>query len=233
MVVSMSVRLLAVLLLAYSPVGFGISLPTGASEVTPPAFPFNGTTHGNSKVKRQRSSNLPGFREYITAHDARTGESVFWNYFPGDVPPPTPDDDKFTLLYSSDGSPINMANYADVNSWEANRQRKMDLVNPRGLVIRYVDFEPSNGLPIMMHRTLSLDYGVLMEGELDLVLDSGQTKRLRRGDVAVQRGTSHAWRNPSSTNWARMLFVMQASQPLVSPDGSTYSEEYNLVPASS
>jgi len=59
-----------------------------------------------------------------------------------------------------------------------------------------------------MHRTVSLDYGVVLEGEVELVLDSGETRVLRRGDVAVQRATAHAWRNVSATQWARMLFVL-------------------------
>ena len=40
-----------------------------------------------------------------------------------------------------------------------------------------------------MHRTQSLDFGVVLEGEIELVLDSGETRLLKRGDVAVQRGT--------------------------------------------
>lgn len=64
----------------------------------------------------------------------------------------------------------------------------------------------------MMHRTQSLDYGVVLEGSIDLVLDSGITKRLYRGDVAVQRATMHAWKNPSQTEWTRMMFVLQHCQ---------------------
>lgn len=52
----------------------------------------------------------------------------------------------------------------------------------------------SPGLLSPMHRTVSLDYGVVLEGEVELVLDSGETRVLKRGDVAIQRGTCHAWR---------------------------------------
>ncbi|RBR22531.1 hypothetical protein FVER53590_25055 [Fusarium verticillioides] len=38
-----------------------------------------------------------------------------------------------------------------------------------------------------MHRTLSIDYGVVIEGEMELVLDSGENRAMKRGDVAVQR----------------------------------------------
>ena len=42
-----------------------------------------------------------------------------------------------------------------------------------------------------MHRTVSLDYGCVIEGEVECVLDSGEVKLLKRGDVCVQRGESH------------------------------------------
>lgn len=44
------------------------------------------------------------------------------------------------------------------------------------------------------------------------VLDDGSETPMRRGDVAVQRATMHAWRNTSKTDWARMIFVLQACQ---------------------
>ncbi|MCY1272680.1 Cupin domain protein [compost metagenome] len=57
------------------------------------------------------------------------------------------------------------------------------------------------------HRTDTIDYGVVLEGELCLELDEGRSTRLRQGDVVVQMGTRHAWRNTGNTP-ARMLFVM-------------------------
>ena len=59
-----------------------------------------------------------------------------------------------------------------------------------------------------MHQTVSLDYGVVLEGEVKLVLDSSEEQVLKRGDIVVQRLTNHAWQNASSTEWARMLFVL-------------------------
>ena len=60
-----------------------------------------------------------------------------------------------------------------------------------------------------MHRTQSLDYGIVLEGEVEMWLDDGTKQVMRRGDVAVQRGTSHGWRNTSETEWGRMFFVLQ------------------------
>ena len=58
----------------------------------------------------------------------------------------------------------------------------------------------------LMHRTESVDYGIVLEGEITLVLDRGETL-LRPGDVVVQRGTNHAWANRSGQR-ARMAFVL-------------------------
>ena len=58
----------------------------------------------------------------------------------------------------------------------------------------------------LMHRTESVDYGVVIEGELTLVLDEGAVP-LRPGSVVVQRGTNHAWANRSGAP-CRMLFVL-------------------------
>lgn len=66
-----------------------------------------------------------------------------------------------------------------------------------------------------MHRTQSLDYGIVIEGEVEMILDDGVTRRMGRGDVAVQRCTNHGWRNCSKTEWARMFFVLQDCEKLV------------------
>ncbi|MGV7207645.1 cupin domain-containing protein [Oxalobacteraceae bacterium A2-2] len=58
----------------------------------------------------------------------------------------------------------------------------------------------------LMHRTESIDYGVVIEGELTLVLDRGEVQ-LKPGSVVVQRGTNHAWANRSGKP-CRMLFVL-------------------------
>ena len=58
-----------------------------------------------------------------------------------------------------------------------------------------------------MHRTESVDYGVVLEGEVTLVLDDGSATTIGRGDLVVQRGTDHAWENRSS-GWTQILFVL-------------------------
>lgn len=57
-----------------------------------------------------------------------------------------------------------------------------------------------------MHRTETIDYGIVLEGELVLIMDEGETT-VRAGDIVIQRGTSHGWSNRSDRN-CRICFVL-------------------------
>jgi mannose-6-phosphate isomerase-like protein (cupin superfamily) len=58
-----------------------------------------------------------------------------------------------------------------------------------------------------MHTTPTVDYGVVLDGEIVLDLDGGETALLHAGDIVVQNGTRHAWRNPG-TRAATVFFVL-------------------------
>jgi len=81
---------------------------------------------------------------------------------------------------------------------------------PRGTKIRYCDFEPdgldSEGRQSPFHRTASVDYGIVLEGEITLILDDSEVTA-RAGDVIIQRGTDHAWANRGHVT-ARVVFVL-------------------------
>lgn len=77
--------------------------------------------------------------------------------------------------------------------------------DPGGTVIRVVDLQPQAASP--MHRTESVDYGIVLEGEVHLVLDDGSETRLGPGDVVVQRGTDHAWQNRTDSV-TRIAFIL-------------------------
>lgn len=62
----------------------------------------------------------------------------------------------------------------------------------------------------LMHRTESIDYGIVIEGEMTLVLDDSEVL-LKPGSVVVQRGTNHAWANRSGRP-CRMLFILIGGQ---------------------
>jgi mannose-6-phosphate isomerase-like protein (cupin superfamily) len=84
-----------------------------------------------------------------------------------------------------------------------------------GTRIRLNDFYPghiqklperADGRHRMMHRTRSIDYGIVLEGELYLILDDRELE-LHAGDIVIQRGTDHGWENRSD-RVARMAFIL-------------------------
>lgn len=81
-----------------------------------------------------------------------------------------------------------------------------------GSVMRVTEFGPGFATP--MHRTLSIDYAMVLSGELELELDSGSVTRLREGDVIVQRGGAHLWRNPSADTPCRIVICMIEALPV-------------------
>ncbi|MEV6107520.1 cupin domain-containing protein [Streptomyces sp. NPDC051940] len=66
-----------------------------------------------------------------------------------------------------------------------------------------------------MHRTYSVDYGIVLKGEVGLELDGGDMVRLTAGDVVVQRGTNHMWFNDTDEP-AVMSWVLIDTEPVVS-----------------
>jgi quercetin dioxygenase-like cupin family protein len=127
------------------------------------------------------------------------------------------------LVYTTSTFPADLNDDADLKQHQVLKASgKLGIVNSNGTVCRIVDFAPHNKL--MMHRTQSLDYGVVLEGALEMLLDDGSSTLMTRGDVAVQRGTMHAWKNASETEWARMLFVLQDCKPLLI-DGQRFKED--------
>ena len=122
-------------------------------------------------------------------------------------------------------------------SWDADRGKtKTGIAPPKsGTVFRIVDFAPepeavarmdrntmmkivganapAKGLPPrhpMMHRTRTLDYAIIMAGEIDMLLDEGEV-HLKAGDVVVQQATNHAWVNRGSAP-CRVAFILMDSQ---------------------
>jgi mannose-6-phosphate isomerase-like protein (cupin superfamily) len=122
-------------------------------------------------------------------------------------------------------------------SWTADRGKtKVGLVPPKnGTIFRIVEFvpttlkietmdintmmkvvgdhAPAKGLPPrhpMMHRTRSVDYAIIMSGEIDMLMDEGEV-HLKAGDVVVQQATNHAWVNRSGKP-CRVAFILMDSQ---------------------
>lgn len=161
-----------------------------------------------------RESDLRPHSRHITTHDA-SGKAVFSDAISELAPVRSVmgGDMKFSLMYTTPSFPVSMANDTDIKIYQNYIANAPAITIPGGTVCRTVDFPPSYTSP--MHRTVSCDFGVVIEGEVELILDSGERRLLKRGDVAVQRGTNHAWHNVSKDSWARMLYVLQSAEKLV------------------
>lgn len=157
-------------------------------------------------------SNLPQLHRFVTGHD-KDGKAIVQTDNDFQWKPFDQDNMGFSVVYTTSSMPADLNDDQDLQTHQdVMSSGKLGLVNPNGTVIRCVDFKP--GYSCAMHRTQSLDYGIVLEGEIEMLLDSGEKHQMKRGDVAVQRATQHQWRNKSDTEWARMMFVLQDVKPL-------------------
>jgi quercetin dioxygenase-like cupin family protein len=99
----------------------------------------------------------------------------------------------------------------------------MPVVHPTGTSIRIIDMPPSASSP--MHRTVSLDFGVVLKGEVVLELDDGVETKVVEGGMIVQRGTIHAWHNRSEAPVRLLFVVMPAEKVKVEETGTELEEE--------
>lgn len=176
------------------------------------------TTENKPKVPFElgQPSPLPNFTRYITTHNA-AGQATIHSESPASWISLRERTVGFGVAYTTSEFPADLNNDADIVANEkVMASQSLGLVSPGGTVCRVVDFAPAS--PGVMHRTQSLDYGIVLEGEIEMLLDSGDKRLLKRGDIAVQRATMHEWRNPSKTEWTRMMFVLQECKPLVVGD---------------
>ena len=138
-------------------------------------------------------------RRIVTGHDP-SGTSVVLS----DTPSPTTTDigtAAFHEIWVTEGMPV------EIPATEPESTDRPIRVPPppNGVMIRFTDMEPGSTSP--MHRTETLDVGIVLEGETWLLLDDGSETRVGPGDAVVQRGTNHAWENRSDRP-VRMLFVL-------------------------
>jgi quercetin dioxygenase-like cupin family protein len=109
-----------------------------------------------------------------------------------------------TVIWSTDTFPV-------VNEGDDDRSDKVSGTTlENGTVFRVVRYEP--GVAPRRHRTDSVDYAVVISGEIDMELD-GETVTLKAGDVLVQRGTVHNWVNRGK-EVAVVAFVLVAAKPV-------------------
>src|SRR6516165_1601966 len=100
-------------------------------------------------------------------------------------------------IWSTDRMPADNSEATDAAQRKGFVTRYNYVGTGQGTVIRITEFAP--GAPTFMHRTETVDYALLLSGECDLELDSGEVAHLKPGDVVVQRGAMHAWVNNGTT----------------------------------
>ena len=98
----------------------------------------------------------------------------------------------------------------DNSSMRDGATREVASTDPRGSVFRIVEYAP--GVAPRNHRTESIDYAVVMAGEIDMEID-GASVHLKAGDVLVQRGTIHNWINRGTVPCV-IAFVLIAASPV-------------------
>ena len=108
------------------------------------------------------------------------------------------------VVWTSESFPVDNTGDADEGL------RKIGTTLKNGTVFRVVEFAP--GVAPRVHRTDSVDYAVVMSGEIDMELDDSVV-HLKAGDVLVQRGTIHNWVNRGSEACV-IAFVLIDAKPV-------------------
>jgi len=156
---------------------------------------------------RSDKPDYPPIRRIVTGHDAHQvakvitdGPATNWKSgSPGTVS---------TLIWSTDSTPADISLGQTIEDLGA---RMLGTAPPaNGTRFAVIDFPPGNSG--RMHRTETIDYVIVISGEIDMDMDNS-TVRLKAGDVMVQRGTHHAWVN-RGTERARLAFVLIDATPL-------------------
>ena len=170
----------------------------------------------SSQSNPTQISPLPSVNRFITTTNDKglatfqSSESTPWAALGPEV--------AFNLLYTTSGTPVSFVDDADlIKHEEVAASGDLGFSIPNGSILRYVDTAPSTSTTSpFLHRTKSLDYGIVISGEIELILDSGESRVMKAGDVAIQRATKHAWKNNSTEVWARMIFIqLDCKAPVV------------------
>jgi quercetin dioxygenase-like cupin family protein len=142
-------------------------------------------------------------RRVVTGHDTN-GRAVVKIDEISQNPPSGRPGRSACVVWTTESFPVDNTGDED----EGKRQVGTTLKN--GTVFRVVEFSP--GVSPRVHRTDSIDYAVVMSGEIDMELDDAVV-HLKAGDVLVQRGTIHNWVNRGSEPCV-IAFVLVDAKPV-------------------
>ena len=163
-------------------------------------------------VNRRREEDdvteqYPPIRRFVTGHDADHVAKVLMQGPAANAKYPSPGTVS-TLIWSTDRTPADIAVGEEIEDLGA---RIIGTAPPaNGTRFAVIDVPPGN--QPRMHRTETIDYVIVLEGEIEMDMDDS-TVKMKAGDVMVQRGTNHAWANRSNRR-ARVAFVLIDAVPL-------------------
>lgn len=168
------------------------------------------TENVNGKSAVQRDESLPAY-EFKTVPGYE--HTLIW------VNPTTPDlseEQRFdrypdSVVPGPGGTSLHFVTFPPGSvfadpSFDGEAARSEALIRLRGLADHFEKEDPA------MHKTNTVDYAVVYEGEIWLELDDAKTIHLKRGDVVVQNGTRHAWRNNGTTPVTMLFFLNGANE---------------------
>jgi quercetin dioxygenase-like cupin family protein len=151
--------------------------------------------------------DYPHIRRVVTGHDTQHIAKALIDAPATNAKHPAPGTVS-TLIWSTDSTPAKIPVGVQIEDMGA---RILGTAPPaKGTRFAVIDFPPGN--KAHMHRTETLDYVIVLEGEIEMDMDDS-TVKLRAGDIMVQRGTNHAWSNRSGAR-ARVAFVLIDAEPL-------------------
>jgi hypothetical protein len=167
------------------------------------------TRNVNGKSVAQSDERLQGYAfETVRGYE----HTLFW------VNPTTPDltnEQRFdrypgSIVPGPGGTSLHLVTFPPSSvfsapSFDREAARKEALSRLPGLADHFEKDDPA------MHKTNTVDYAIVWDGEIWLELDDGKTIHLERGDVVVQNGTRHAWRN-KGTRPVTMLFFLNGAK---------------------
>lgn len=141
-------------------------------------------------------------RRVVTGHDDTGKATIIYDEISTNVTSGRPGQSA-SVIWTTDRSPADNTGEAD------EALLPVGTTHPSGSVFRIVEYLP--GVSPRNHRTNSVDYAVVMSGEIDMGIDD-KTVHLKAGDVLVQRGTIHNWVN-NGTEPCVIAFILVSAEP--------------------
>lgn len=159
----------------------------------------------------------PAFEVHITAE---SGSDVKTSSFLSLSPPPSqPMGSTISMSYVYSTPPsFTVENDADLDNYRtiASSEAPCHFPVAGSTTVTMMEFGPNpeqeDGF---WHRTQTVDYIVMIEGELELSLNGGETRVVKKGDVIVQRAAMHKWKNPSKTQSAKFAGILTGAKGAV------------------